>query len=437
MTISERDIEAAQTGPHPATRPDAEARAFGARVGFFYAALFLIYGIHLPYLPVWLDWRGLTAQQIGLVTAAPFFVRLVVTPVVAIYADQYGAHRSFVIALAWSSLAASAALAFAPGFWSILAVAVALSLAITTIMPLVETVAVSGVRNGGLDYGRMRLWGSVAFVVATFAGGAVIARAGAGSGVWMIVAGAAMTALASHLLPHPRLATGAVKGPARMPRLDEAKRLLVSPVFLLFLLAAGAIQGAHATFYTFGALNWGNQGISPTMIGVLWTIGIVAEIALFAWSGLVMQRMWATTLLIAGGMAAVLRWAMMTFEPSLVVLIPLQVLHGATYGAAHLGAIHFLSRAIPDATAGTAQALYATVAAGIAMGAATLLSGHLYATYGGGGAYAGMTLVAAIGLAAAVAVRRLWDGERLGGGERTAAAASDLSSRARLSPEEG
>ncbi|MEQ1712090.1 MAG: MFS transporter, partial [Hyphomicrobium sp.] len=408
--------------------------------GLFYAALFLIYGIHLPYLPVWLDWRGLGASEIGLVTAAPFFVRLAVTPVVAVFADQYGAHRSLVIALAWSALAASVALAMAPGFWSILLVAVVLSLAITTIMPLVETVAVSGVRNGGLDYGRMRLWGSVAFVAATFAGGAVIARAGAAAGVWMIVLGAALTALAAHLLPHPRLAAGAERGrdpgrepaPVRMPRLDDARELLRSPVFLLFLVAAGAIQGAHATFYTFGALHWGNQGIKPVTVGVLWTIGVAAEIALFAWSGLVMQRMWATTLLIAGGVAAVARWLLMAFDPPLAALLPLQVLHGVTYGAAHLGAIHFIARAVPDTTAGTAQAIYATVAAGIAMGAATLLSGHLFARYGGGGAYAGMTLVAAIGLAAAIMVRRLWDGERLGSAPPAA-----LAEGVRLSPEEG
>lgn len=395
----------------------AEARAFALRVGLFFAALFLIYGIHLPYLPMWLDWRGLSASEIGTVTAAPFFVRLVVTPVVAVYADQHGAHRGLVVALAWSAVGAALALAAAPGFWTILVLAVALSLVVTTIMPLVETVAVSGVRSGGLDYGRMRLWGSVAFVVATFAGGAVIERAGAASGMTMIVAATVATALASHLLPHPRLEARTKPASVRVPRLGEAMALLRSPVFVTFLIAAGAIQGAHATFYTFGALHWRSQGISAATTGALWTVGVGAEIALFAWSGWVMQRVWATTLLIAGGVAAVVRWTAMAFDPPLAMLFPLQVLHGFTYGAAHLGAIHLIARAIPDATAGTAQALYATVAAGIAMGGATLLSGQLITRLGGSGAYLGMALLAAVGLAAALAVRRSWDGERLPGAE--------------------
>lgn len=392
-----------------------ERRSFAWRVGCVFAALFVIYGVHLPYLPVWLDWRGLSAAEISLVTAAPFFVRLVVTPAIAIYADQTDAHRRMVVVLGWCAAAAGLALALAPGFWSILAVAITFSIAVTSIMPLLETVAVAGVRSGGLDYGRMRLWGSLSFVVATVTGGLVIERLGAAAGVWMIAAGAVLTALASHLLPRPRAVAAAAATPLRMPRLDEAAELLRSPIFLAFLVAAGAIQGAHAAFYTFGALDWRSQGLSAGTIGALWMIGIAAEVALFAFSGAVMRHVWATTLLIAGAAAAVVRWSAMALDPPLAMLLGLQVLHGATYGAAHLGAIHFISRAVPERTAGTAQALYATVAAGIAMGLSTLLSGVLYEQLGGRGAYAGMAAIALVGLLAAVAVRRQWTGERLGG----------------------
>ncbi|PPD28866.1 MAG: MFS transporter [Hyphomicrobium sp.] len=399
--------EAAQTG-----MPPGEAGSFALRLSVFFAALFLIYGVHLPYLPVWLDWRGITPSEIGVITSAPFFVRLVVTPAVALYADQWNAHRGFIIALAWSATAAGVMLAVAPGFWPVLLSAVVFALAITSIMPLTETIAVGGVRAGGLDYGRMRLWGSLAFVAATFLGGAVIERAGAGAGVWMMVAAAVLTVVAAHALPLPASGGGGPQGSKRWPDTAVAKRLMRSSVFLAFLVAVGAIQGAHATFYTFGALHWQSQGIAPAMVGALWTIGVVAEIALFAYSRWVMQRIWATTLLILGAVSAVVRWSIMAWDPPLSLLFPLQVLHGATYGATHLGAIHFINRAIPENATGTAQAIYATVAAGIAMGLATLIAGALFAR-SGALAYVAMAALAFLGLLASLYVRRSWAGFRL------------------------
>ena len=104
--------------------------------------------------------------------------------------------------------------------------------------------------------------------------------------------------------------------------------------------------------------------------------------------------------LIGGAVAATLRWSLMSFDPPLAVLMPLQLLHALTYGATHLAAIHFIARAVPEAAAGTAQALYASVAAGVIMGAATLASGPLFAAYGGG-AYWAPAALSTVGLAAA------------------------------------
>jgi PPP family 3-phenylpropionic acid transporter len=386
--------------------------AYGVRVALFYAALFLIYGVHVPYLPVWLDWRGLTPAEIGAVMAAPFFVRLLVTPSVAIAADHYASHRRAIAVLALLATAAALALAAAPGFWAILLLCLVFVVATHTIMPLTETIAVQGVHAAGLDYGRMRLWGSFAFIAAGFAGGALIDSLGAGVGIWLIVAGAAATAAAALLLPQPTAAPArSESGPPRQ-RLAEAARLAGAPVFLLFLLAAGAVHGSLATFYTFGALHWRGQGISAAWVGVLWAIGVAAEILLFAFSNALLRRLGPPALLMIGAAAGVVRWAVMAVEPPLAVLVPLQLLHGLTYGATHLGAIHFISRAVPERAAGAAQALYATVAAGLALGLATIAAGPLYATLGGH-SYLAMAGLAAVGLVAAVGVRRGWHGGEL------------------------
>lgn len=397
---------------------------YGLRVSAFFAALFLIYGFHIPYLPLWLEWRGLTAGEIGIITAVPYLLRLVVTPSVAYVADRIANHRLVILLLAWTSLAAALLLSQSAGFSSIMVTSVALAIATWSIMPLTETVAIAGVRRG-LDYGRMRLWGSLTFIAASFIGGAVVDASGRGAGVWLVVAGVAATVLAAYLLPAasrlaglPLPSAGGETPQEHSAHVASARRgidratvlrLARNPLFMVFLVAVGTVMASHAAFYTFGAIAWRARGLSSAWIGTLWSIGVIAEIALFAWSAPVLRRFGGTTLLLAGAIGAVVRWGVMSLDPPLAVLIPLQMLHGLTYGAAHLGAIHFIGKAVPEEAGGTAQALYSTIAAGVMQGAATMLSGALYAHYGNG-TYLAMSAMAAAGCAATLLLSRRWDG---------------------------
>ncbi len=388
----------------------ARARAFGMRIALFYGALFVVYGMHVPYMPVWLAGRGLTAAEISTVMAAPFFLRLFITPGIAMAADRTGRHRIMLIALAWASLAVILVLTQVSGFWAILLLTVPLIVTFTTIMPLTETVAVSGVRHAGLDYGRMRLWGSLTFVFASFAGGFAVAHWGSAAGIWLIAFGCVLTVVAAHLLPRAALKSDDIE-PSQGPwwKAEEPVMLLRQPAFVAFLLAAGGIQAAHATFLTFGTLIWQKQGLSGGWIGALWAIGVFAEIIVFAVSGWLVRTFGPVMLLIAGAASSALRWIVMGFDPGLGTLIPLQILHGVTYGASHIAAIHFIGQAVPLRAAGSAQALYATVAAGVAMGCATLIAGWLYARYGGA-SYFAMVLIAVLALAASLHLKKLWPG---------------------------
>lgn len=385
-------------------------RRFALRLGVFYGALFVVYGTHVPYMPVWLDWSGLTSAEISTVMAAPFFLRLLVTPAVALAVDRSGSHRRTLIVLAWASFAIALALSQMRGFWPIFLAAVPLVICNSTIMPLTETLAVAGVQRAGLDYGRMRLWGSLTFVAASFAGGVVITQYGAQAGVWLVAFGSALTVLAAHTLPHATASAVPIAA-SRLPlwKAAEPRALLAQPSFLTFLIAAGSVQAAHATFLTFGTLIWQNQGLSGTWIGALWAIGVFAEVALFAMSGTVVATFGVARLLMIGAVASIVRWGVMAAEPGLAILIPLQILHGVTYGATHIAAIHFVRLAVPRHAAGTGQALYATVAAGVAMGVATVIAGGLYVA-GGAQSYLAMAAISALALAAAFRLHLIWDG---------------------------
>jgi PPP family 3-phenylpropionic acid transporter len=388
----------------PQAQGGGPGSGFAWRLSAFYAAVFLVAGTKLPFLPVWLEWRGLTLAQISIVTAAPLFARIVVTPVIALAADRWGDHRGALVVLAWTALGLLAVLTQARGFPAILLLTLLVAVAWTSIMPLAETVAMSGVRAQGLDYGRMRLWGSLSFIAASFAGGWAIVAAGPGAAVWLMVAGAAGTLAAAYLLPAssaPEVAAKA-KGPVTWA---DIVALVTSGWFVVFLIAVGLTQAAHAVFYTYGTVHWRAQGISAGWAGVLWAIGVTVEIGLFAFSGAAVRWRGAAMLIAMGGLAGVVRWSAMAFDPPLAALMALQALHGVTYGATHIGAVHYITASVPPALAGTAQALYASVTAGIAMGLATLLAGQLYVS-SGALAYLAMAVLSLVGLLAGLALLR-------------------------------
>ena len=383
-----------------------ERQNFAARVGLFYGALFVFYGMHTPFLPVWLNWRGLSAGEISTIIAAPLFLRVLVSPVVAMAADRSGTHRWYLVVLAWMSLALVVALGASLSFWPLLLFATLLMLCNSTIMPLIETIALDGVRHRGLDYGRMRLWGSLTFVGANFAGGFAMSAFGGGAGVWLIALGCALTVLAGHVLPRDERPETPNELAVPLWRGSALGELLAQREFRFFLVAAGLVMGAHATFFTFGILLWEKEGLSAAWSGTLWAIGVFAEVLLFSMSGRAVRRIGAARLIALGCAASIVRWSMMALSPPLAVLIPLQILHGATYGASHIGAIHFIHETVARDKQGTAQALYATIASGVALGGATLIAGWLYS---GSGAlsYFGMVALSAISLSAAVTLLRM------------------------------
>lgn len=387
--------------------PDRTARFYGVTVAQFYAALFLVYGVHVPFLPIWLDSRGLDSAEVALVTSVPFLARLLVTPATAIIADSLGNHRLVIIVLAWIAVTAVAGLGLVSGFMGILILSVPFALASMSIMPLLETVAIQGVKHHQLDYGRMRLWGSLTFIAVGLAGGQLIDVYGPEAAYWLLLGAVGLTVLSAHLLPPPEHGEESVRHVQVRDLLGpEIRALAGSWLFVSFIVATSFCQAAHAMFYTFGTLHWQSQGISASAAGGLWAIGVLAEVVLFAVAGSWLRGWRAETLMLAGALGSVVRWTVMGFDPPFAALIGLQLFHALSYGAIHLGAIQFIARIAPPGLSGTVQALYATFAIGAMLGVMTMASGPLYDAFAGQ-AYLAMAGVSAIGLLAALNVRRL------------------------------
>jgi PPP family 3-phenylpropionic acid transporter len=155
------------------------------------------------------------------------------------------------------------------------------------------------------------------------------------------------------------------------------------PPFRLIVLASALIQGAHAAYYGFAPLFWRSQGFSDTTIGLLIAEGIIAEVALFAWGRRLVERLGPPGLTACAAVASVLRWGVTAAAPPLPVLAGVQLLHAATFAMQHLSAMLVLSRAIPPERAATAQALHSALGMGAPSGLMMLVSGWVYARWGG------------------------------------------------------
>lgn len=358
------------------------------RLSLFYAAVFLVIGVMLPFWPVWLKSRGLDAAEIGLMLSAGMWIRAFTSPVIAQVADRRGQLKNMLILLAWGALATHALFFLPGGFWTLLLVSIPSTMMFTAVIPLGDAVTMLKVREGVLDYGRVRLWGSLTFIAGATGGGYLLQDQPDQTILWMVIAALALLVVSCHLVPATQTA-GAHRFSAPFAAILKNRKLLI------FIAAAALIQASHAVYYGFATLHWQAAGLDAVIIGALWAEGVVAEIVLFIYSGKLVQRMGPVAFLALAAITGIIRWSVLGGTTELPALIAVQGFHAFTFGAAHVAAMHFIAREIPAEFTATAQSLYSSFAVGTSMALAMLASGWLYNRYEGTAffAMAGLTLV--------------------------------------------
>ena len=283
------------------------------------------------------------------------------------------------------ALAIFSAFFFTEGFWAILAVLVLVNFFHPSLIPLTESQTLAAAGAGRLDYGRVRLWGSISFLLGPLGGGWLLSGRAPDLILPAILATLALSVLAASLLPGARPGARPVARSGAQPgSLRGLWALLLERRFLLFLAVSTAFAASHAVYYGFSALHWRAAGHSETTIGWLWAEGVIAEILLFAFGAPLVRRLGPAGLFLVAAGGGLVRWSLLGVSSDLPVLLGVQWLHAATFGAAHLGAMHFMVRHAPEGLQASAQALYSAVPGGLGIGFAILLSGWLYETLGGG-----------------------------------------------------
>ncbi|MFL1463052.1 MFS transporter, partial [Roseococcus sp. DSY-14] len=168
------------------------------------------------------------------------------------------------------------------------------------------------------------------------------------------------------------------------------------------LALSAAVQGSHVVYYGYSTLHWTAAGLSAAQVGLLWGLGVLAEVWLFWRGGALAARLGARGLALLAAGAGVLRWSLCALTAEFWALVPVTALHGLTFGAMHLAAMRAL-RALPAEMAGRAQTLH-SAAVGAGSAALMLAAGALYAWLGGGAFWA-MSLLCALALPLAARLR--------------------------------
>lgn len=373
----------------------------------------MIGGASLPFLGAWLAWKGLPPAEIGTLFSLGMLLRIAFVPLSGIVADARDDRRGAMLFLGLVMTAGFGTLMRVSHPILIFAAAIPANIATGAANPLLESVSVRIANRFDFDYGHVRVWASVAFVAGNILSGLAVSAFGlVVIAPWLFVAGA-LNAWAAYMLPRP-----AMRGPAGhfAPRLratiSEAHELIRSPVFLVFLAAASLDQASHAVYYYYGGLHWRALGYPGWLIGIIFPLGVFAEILFMTFSLRIFRAFGAVRLLALGAACCLVRWTILAFDPPFALVVFAQILHGGTFALAHLGAMYFILKAVPPRLSATAQSLYAVGSAGLVMGLATYVSGPLYAV-AGGKTYLLMAAMGAGSLLFALLLSRLWQGGRI------------------------
>ncbi len=344
-----------------------------AKLSIYYAAAFAVIGASMPFWPLWLQSRSLGPEDIGIVMAVSVAIKTITNPLVATIADLYGERKRLMILLTLLATSFFSLFYWSHNFSTIVAVTLLFHGFWSPNMPLMESLTIQTANLKPLDYGRIRLWGSLTFIICAWGMGNLLKGYPIDFVYWVTLGFLALTFLSTLILPDSHVVKSSTNSPIRIVLKDRS--------FGIFIIATALIQSSHAVYYSFSTIHWKSVGHSEAVIGWLWAEGVVAEIILFVWGDRIIKRYGAGRLITLAGIAGLVRWFFIGLTHAFGLLLVTQLLHALTFGAAHLGAIHFIARRMEPSVSATAQTVYAVVV-GLTMGLSTWVSGLLYANFG-------------------------------------------------------
>ncbi|WP_269935396.1 3-phenylpropionate MFS transporter [Serratia liquefaciens] len=345
-----------------------------------YFTYFFSYGIFLPFWGVWLKGEGIPPETIGILLGAGLVARFLGSLLIAPRVKDPSHLVTALRLLALLTLAFAIGFCFGNGWGWLMLVIAGFNLFFSPLVPLTDALASTWQKQITMDYGRVRLWGSLAFVIGSALTGQMVSVWGHNAILYSLIISILAMLLGMMLKPSV-MPQGEARSHSEADR--SLREMLKEGSVWRFLLCVTLLQGAHAGYYSFGSIYWQEAGYSASTIGYLWSLGVVAEVIIFASSNFLFRRWNARNLLLLSACCGVLRWSLMASSTELGWLLVIQILHCGTFTVCHLAAMRFIAaRKGPEVI--RLQAVYSALAMGGGIAIMTVIAGFLFEYLQGG-----------------------------------------------------
>ncbi|MCU7906696.1 MAG: MFS transporter [Candidatus Thiodiazotropha sp. (ex Epidulcina cf. delphinae)] len=351
------------------------------RLSGFYLFYFASLGALLPYWGLYLQGQGFSPAEIGELMAVIMVTKLIAPNIWGWIADHTG-HRMPIVRLA--SMFASICFVgvfFVQGFWPLALVMMLFSFFWNASLPQFEAVTMSYLRERIRHYSRIRLWGSIGFILSVTVLGFLLEEMDIGLVPQVVLLCYICIFFYSMLVPENNAAM-----PAQIQ--GSILQVLRRRDVIAFLLVCFLMQASHSAYYAFYSIYMEDIGYSRSVIGRLWAVGVIAEVLIFIVMHRLLHRWGARKALIASLAIAVIRWWLVgSASDDLPLVLLAQVMHAATFGVFHASAIHLVHHYFVGRHQGRGQALYSSVSFGAGGAFGSLMSGYLWGGIGPAATY--------------------------------------------------
>ncbi len=362
------------------------------RIAGFYFFYFAFVGMFSPYWSLYLKSLKFDVVEIGVLMSIQPVMRMIAPAMWGWLADYLDNRRLVIQFAALCSVLAYSGVFLFKSYAGLFLVMALMSFFWSASMPLVEATTLTYLGKHAARYGRLRSWGSVGFIIAVLGLGYLFDYISIN---WILWAGLAIMlgilVFARQIPPTEVLAHHTDSQPIL--------RIMMQPQVLALFVACLLMAVAHGPYYTFFSIYLVEHHYSKAAVGMLWSLGVICEIGVFAFMPLLMQRFSLAHILMGSLALAVLRFLLIGWQvDTLGLLLFAQTLHAATFGAYHASAVALIHHFFQGRHQSKGQALFGSVTYGMGGMLGGLMSGPLWLHWGASIMYSCSALAALAGL---------------------------------------
>lgn len=342
------------------------------RLSGVYFSYFAVVGAFSPYWSLYLQALNFSAQQIGVLSAVPLLTKLLAPNLWSWFADATGQRLTVIRYGSFGACLFFVGLLFLYDYSSLIVLLALYSIFWNAVLPQFEAITLTYLRDKAHEYSKIRVWGSIGFIVT------------------VLLLGVFFEYFSIQWLPHFILLflIGIFIFACLLPpedrqlepsRMADFLKIMMGKYVLIFYFVLFLLQFSHGVYYVFYSIYLESYGYSKTLIGVLWTIGVVSEIYIFIKMPEIFSRFSRFQLLSWSLFLTALRWCLMAlFASSAPIIVFAQLLHAFSFGVMHAVAIDFIKTTFGESSHGQAQAFYAAVTFGGGASLGAFVSGLLW-----------------------------------------------------------